>query len=511
MNNNINHIQAPDQIALANIYAFTDEESEVISNSNNKQRQKTNIKDVLVKDILREAHLFIDDRKEAHAIILVGAHKEILAVRGEDFSSWIIKKVWDTYGKTISTMAVKDIVNSIEAHAKFGGIQYKLNLRVAGDDKSIYYDLVNRNWEIVEIDASGWRINNNPLAFFKRYKTQNEQVRPVGGGDINSIFRYINVKEADKLLFLVYLISCFIPEIAHPIGVFYGEKGSAKTTASKVMKMIIDPSIMPTITFPKNNEELIQNLAHNWFCNFDNISNIGDTTSDTLCRAVTGEGYSKRGIYTNEDDVVFTYKRCVSLNGIDVIPKKDDLLDRSILFELDRIQDSNRKGEYKLLEELRLVMPEILGSIFDILSKAIRVYSDSSTIKLNRMADFTSWGYAIAEAIGGLGSEFLSRYNKNINKQNLEAINSNSFASAVVALLDSNQSWSGKASDLMVALETVAERERIHTDSSDFPTTSNMVSKKLKSIKSNLERLGIEFEIKRTNTNNIIHLRRSGS
>ncbi|MEO2683181.1 hypothetical protein, partial [Clostridium butyricum] len=139
MNNNINHIQAPDQIALANIYAFTDEESEVISNSNNKQRQKTNIKDVLVKDILREAHLFIDDRKEAHAIILVGAHKEILAVRGEDFSSWIIKKVWDTYGKTISTMAVKDIVNSIEAHAKFGGIQYKLNLRVAGDDKSIYY------------------------------------------------------------------------------------------------------------------------------------------------------------------------------------------------------------------------------------------------------------------------------------------------------------------------------------------------------------------------------------
>lgn len=249
----------------------------------------------------------------------------------------------------------------------------------------------------------------------------------------------------------------------------------------------------------------------NWFCNFDNISNIGDTTSDTLCRAVTGEGYSKRGIYTNEDDVVFTYKRCVSLNGIDVIPKKDDLLDRSILFELDRIQDSNRKGEYKLLEELRLVMPEILGSIFGILSKAIRVYSGSSTIRLNRMADFTSWGYAIAEAIGGLGSEFLSRYNKNINKQNLEAINSNSFASAVVALLDSNQSWSGKASDLMIALETVAERERIYTGSSDFPATSNMVSKKLKSIKSNLERLGIEFEIKRTNTNNIIHLRRLGS
>ena len=80
----------------------------------------------------------------------------------------------------------------------------KIEVRVAGnidsdadandDDNIIYYDLTNKDWEIVKITKHGWNIENHcflsysysssssssllPTILFKRYKSQLPQVYP---------------------------------------------------------------------------------------------------------------------------------------------------------------------------------------------------------------------------------------------------------------------------------------------------------------------------------------------
>lgn len=38
--------------------------------------------------------------------------------------------------------------------------------------------------------------------------------------------------------------------------------------------------------------------------------------SDEVCKAVTGVGNSKRRFYTNDEDVIYNYIRCLMINGI---------------------------------------------------------------------------------------------------------------------------------------------------------------------------------------------------
>ena len=49
------------------------------------------------------------------------------------------------------------------------------------------------------------------------------------------------------------------------------------------------------------------------------------------------------------------------------------------------------------------------------------------------MAEFSHWGYAIAQALGDLGETFLDEYKCNYNKQNIEAINSDIVATLLIA------------------------------------------------------------------------------
>jgi hypothetical protein len=38
---------------------------------------------------------------------------------------------------------------------------------------------------------------------------------------------------------------------------------------------------------------------------FDNVSEISQLSSGQLCRAVTGSGFTKRGLFTNDEEDIF--------------------------------------------------------------------------------------------------------------------------------------------------------------------------------------------------------------
>jgi len=80
----------------------------------------------------------------------------------------------------------------------------------------------------------------------------------------------------------------------------------------------------------------------------DNLSEVKDWFSDSLCRAVTGDGDVRRALYTDGGLAVFAFRRVILLNGIDVRSLRGDLADRALVANLELIPEENRRTKEDL-------------------------------------------------------------------------------------------------------------------------------------------------------------------
>jgi hypothetical protein len=244
----------------------------------------------------------------------------------------------------------------------------------------------------------------------------------------------------------------------------------------------------------KDQKELVQQLSHHYAPFFDNVRKIKDCMSDLFCGAVTGTGTSKRRLYTDDDTVIYSFQRCIGFNGINNVAYASDLLDRSLQIQLSRIPKYERKTEEELKAEFLQDKPFILGGIFDALAKARTIYPSVKLTEKPRMADFAKWGYAIAEATGFGGEDFLSAYEQNMNVQNEELLESDPVAQALESLMESRKRWEGTPYELYKQLGTEATHIEIDTSSmSNWPRAANALTRHLNEIKSNLIDAGITF------------------
>src|SRR5205085_9653703 len=143
--------------------------------------------------------------------------------------------------------------------------------------------------------------NANSPIMFSRFKYHQAQAMPNRTYDkdvFDKFFGLINVKNEDhKLLLKCYIIACFFPMLPKAILMPHGVHGSGKSTLQGMLKMIIDPSNVKALSFPRDIAELVQILSHHYFCEFDNVSYIAERISNELCKAVTGSGFTKRELY----------------------------------------------------------------------------------------------------------------------------------------------------------------------------------------------------------------------
>ena len=455
---------------------------------------------------------FHDDLSEPFVRIPINNHKEIWRCRSKQFKRYASKIFWDTYGKAMNSDALNTALNVIEGKACFDGSQHKLTTRVASSDGAFWYDLGDSEWQVVKITQNGWEIVTNPPILFKRYSHQQAQVLPVETGDIHKFLKFVNVSdEKQKFLLLVYIISCFIPGFAHPVINIYGSQGSAKSSLSGFLKKLIDPSATELLTLPNSSDGLVQMLSHHWFICFENVSQIYDWVSDSLCRAVTGAGFSKRELYTDDDDVIYSLKKCIAINGINLVASRPDLLERSILLELEMINKKNRKLEKVILADFQNEKAGLLGAIFTAVSRAMKICPSIKLTELPRMADFTVWGCAIAEAIGYSKEKFLEAYDHNINQQNSEVIIESPVASSLLEFMKDKSDWQMTATELFEELKITAANLKINIDKDKrFPKTPGALSKKINQLKPNLAAVGLDIQNGKENGQRIIHIQKIG-
>lgn len=483
-----------DLISFMSNYSEQSEKGYKTMDGNLKETQAEKL--VRLVEETTDIELFHDHLNRFYAVIPMNGHKEIWDMDTDVFKLFLQKIYRDNEHKIINKENLTQAINILSSKALFDNKkEISLNTRIARDETehAIWYDLTNSDWQTVKITENGWTIENNPPILFKRFNHQKPQLLPCESGDIRRILKYVNVQDY-QTLFLTWIVCSFIPEIQHPMIILHGEKGAAKTTASKFLKNLIDPSGLDTLMLSKKVDDLIINLEKHWFLPFDNISSISTEISDILCQAITGSGIQKRKLYTDAEDYICIFQRCMLMNGINNMATRPDLLDRSILIELTRISESDRKEFAVMMKDFMDDLPSILGGVFNLLSSAIKLYPSVHLDSLPRMADFARWGFAVAEAMGGFGQKFLNEYKENQGIQNKEALNTDLVAVLLVSFMENQYEWEGKVSELYLSLKNFALQTGINTNCKDFPKQPNILSRKLNELRSNLQFAGITFE-----------------
>ncbi|GBF32882.1 DNA primase [Desulfocucumis palustris] len=475
-------------------------------NEGNKDSQQ----DTLLK-LAGKAFLFKNNVHEQCVKIKVNDHNEIWRYDSDNFKLWLTSMYYDEFARGPGSDALNSAINTIKAKAWKSDREYKLHNRTAEINKEFWYDLSDKKWRAVKITPEGWEVVSEPPILFQRYSHQQPQPEPYKDGNIKKLLDFINITDPKlKILYLVSVITSFIPDIAHAVFVFHGSEGAGKSIASKVTRRIIDPSASETCNCYDNRGEFTQYMAHNYVIILENLSNIPKTLSDKICAAVTGDGDSKRKLYSNDDDHIYNFKRLFIINGINCVATQADLLRRAILFELAHIASDKRLEERVFWERFNEARPYILGGVFNALSKAMKIYPQIKLQGTTSMADFTYWGYAVAEALGYGGEAFLNAYAENQGRQNDEAIYNNPVAFAVTSLMADKNEWTGTSSNLLEAIEAVAENERIDTRAKSWPKAPNALTRKLNEAKVILQKREIYLDLSRSGTGRNIIITNKG-
>jgi hypothetical protein len=453
--------------------------------------------------------LFRDQYGEAYARINCGGHNEILRCQGKEFCRWMVGLYWKQEQKAINSEAIRAATNVLSAQARFDGQEHHLHNRTATSNGAIWYDLSDDLWRAVCVTPQGWQIVNAPPVLFRRYKHQCAQLDPVAGGSLNDLIRFTNLaNDGQALLLRVVLLSFLVPDIPHPVLVIHGPQGSTKTTHLRILRRLIDPSKTETLSLPHDRSELVQQLSHHYAPTYDNVSHMPEWISDSLCRAVTGEGHSKRELYTDDDDVIYQFRRCISINGINVAAQRPDLLSRSILIGLQSIPDERRCTEEAYYREFEAARPKLFGAMLDILTRAMALVNSIRLPRLPRLADFCRWGCAISEVMGFDQRVFLDAFYENVGLGHEEVIGGSQVAHAIQCLMRSRELWDGTPQELYRDLNAIAERENLNTHSREWPRAANALTRRLNEITADLLAFGIHVETgERTGKNRKVAVR----
>jgi len=444
----------------------------------------------------RQPILFCDQTGVVYARISQNGVNVIMPLRSQVFKAWLANLLWIYEQKAPGTQAVYSALNVLVAMANSNNSKYTLYNRVAPAEDGFWIDMADDKWRAIKVDAGGWRIVEDPPILFKRYSHQLPLSEPVPGGDPWKLLDFMNIAPDDhatRLPFLCTVITFLIPDIPHPIICTYGHQGSAKSWLFRLIRRLIDPSVVELLSLPYDQREHIQQLDHHWCAFYDNITYLPPQQSDILCRATTGGGFTKRELYSDNDDIVYDFRRCVGLNGINIPAQRGDLLDRVLLLNLLDIPKDKRKTERQLSSEFEGCKAEILGGFLDTVVKALQLYPSINPKGLFRMADFTRWGCAISVALGRTAEEFISAYEENVNSQIEEAAHASPVATVLLDLLEAQRGWDDTPTKLYRTLLNHAEGLKISTHQKGWPKAPHVLVRQLNELAPSLKALGWEI------------------
>ncbi len=434
----------------------------------------------------------------AYVTYLVEDHNETCQVRSKGFKLWLGHKFFSQFNKPPGNQALSDALGILEGRARFEGKTIPVYTRIGEANGNIYLDLCNNKWEVVEITGTSWKVISQSPVKFVRARGMNPIPHPVSGGKVDELFQFINIREDQKKLVVGYLIAALKSKGPFPILVIQGEHGSAKSTFSRIIRSVVDPSISTLRSTPKECRDLMISAKNSWILAFDNLSGLSPWLSDAFCRLSTGGGLGTRELYTDSEEIIFESQRPLILNGIDDICKRDDLRVRSLILFLPRIPKEKRKDEQTLLKDFEKARSRILGALLDAVCHAHKVNEIITLDSYPRMADFTKWVTAAESSLGWESGSFQKEYENNLALAIENNLETDVLAQSIIELMAMLGKWEGSFSDLLSELGKQIDPRVGGTR--QWPKSPSVLSNRIRRLAPTLLEIGIEVDFDQRET-----------
>lgn len=459
----------------------------------------SDINEEVINQILNEEVVFYTDKDNPSQIyvdypLATGAtcFAPVKTGRFEAFISHRYRELAD------EPLCPPDVFHYLEA--KKDTVLYKqpnpvtIHRRVAGTlAGKILYFLADEKWQSVLVAPNGWSVGQSKKTKFMKYPADKPQVKPVGGGNLLALLRpFVNLPDDDFILFTAFLVQSFSRSSSHYAAIVSSNKGTGKSTLTKMIRSIVDPSTSETSLTPSSENDLKTMLANTYLACFDNTAPLSAKYSDILCAAITGSKDVKRKLYSNCDQIILNLHNLVVINGIDIVPHRSDLADRSLLFELRPIPKTGRIADSDFWRDFEAKKAHIIGAIFDTLVNAMGVLPTLTFETLERMADAHKEMTAIAVALGIEQEEFQRIFNQSKDRLQDAYNQTNELVELVVDYMRTHRSVDLPVSKLYEEL-----RESIKGSGKFFPDNPSVLSRKLNLEKDALYAAGYNFSKKR--------------
>ena len=458
-----------------------------------------------IKSKIKKCIVSKNDYNQIFALIENKDHIEALDLSSPKTKSWLRYSYFEQTGNNHTQEAYATALLLIQAEAIHNDTPREtIFTRIAMVNDTLYYDLSTIDGKIVKISKDEVGIVTLDLStpIFVRTQNQKEQIMPVFDekNSLNELIILLRIPLEYRQLFKIHLVSMFLEGFPIPIMSIIGEHGSIKSTISKSIKQIVDPSGSQTIALSKNIENLSLSFQSRYCVCLDNVSNINHIMSDFLCKAITGDGNAKRKLYTDSDEIIYEYKRKIILNGISPNFEFPDLVDRNVTYVTDKVSEDERITEEEFNKKFNNLLPSVLGQIFQTLSDAMKIHN-SVKIEIHllpRLADFAMWGECISRTLGYEPLSFINHYKDKIKLHSFETNESYPIISIVEEMLKDKDHYEDTVQGFFNTVKTLAESECIDINSKHirFPKSSNKIRSHITQLKSNFRTIGLEIEIR---------------
>lgn len=280
-------------------------------------------------------------------------------------------------------------------------------LRVGEHQGAVYIDTGDTEGTVIRIAGGQWETVPVAPVLFRRTRLTGELPVPIRGKGGPRLWEFIGIAPEDRPILLAVLVAALVQvDVPHVVLHLAAEQGSAKSTTTRNLVDLIDPSSVPLRQPPRDPATWVTAASASWVVGLDNLAgDIDGWFSESLCRASTGDGDVRRALYTDSDVSVTSFRRCVIGNGIDVTPVKGDLAERFVTVKLPRITHRRTESEYDAA--WREARPEIFAALLDLAAKVHNLLPTIVVDDLPRMADFAKVLAAVDQVMKTKG---LARY-----------------------------------------------------------------------------------------------------
>ena len=453
---------------------------------------------VFLLDLLGEAELWHDPERVAYATVPVDGHRENHELGSDGFKNWLAWRAYEAIGIAPAAEAIEAALRVAKGLAVNRGPCCKTWRRVAEHEGRVYLDLGCPRWRGVEIAAvAGWRIVDTMAVKFLRSRGMEALPEPEAGETIELLREFVNVEsDADFRLILAFLGAALRPSGPYPILILTGQQGSSKSTAAKIVRLLIDPKTLASAGAPRDERDLFVHASNAWLLAYTNLSSVPNWLSDALCRVAYGEGFATRQLHSDRAEMIFSGARPIVLNGIGDLAARPDLADRALSITLPPIPDDQRREEREFWAAFETARPKILGALLDAVAAGLRHLPNIRLERLPRMADFATWAEACASGFGWEPGEFLRHYEENRSDAVAAAVEASPLVPAIEAVLGRTgldvTGFDGTAAELLDRLGDVCgEAER---RARWYPATASQLGSALRRIAPLLRSRGIAFQ-----------------